>query len=65
MFGFSERRLETHLSNVVDAVVKGDKASLRQLGQEGGFVHDRIRKLVWYEMNYPPSDEPAGFARLL
>jgi hypothetical protein len=51
MFNFSEKRLEAHLSSVLEAVGKGDRGSLQQLGQKGGFVHNRIRKLVWYPLN--------------
>ena len=43
-----EAELDEHLSSVLDALAKGDKETLKQLGQRRGFFSNRIRKLVWY-----------------
>ena len=48
MPAFDQAKLETYLSNVLDAVAQGDKTTLRKFGQLDGFVNNHIRKLVWF-----------------
>ena len=45
---FDKTQVEKYLSQVLDALVKGDKVALKRLGQRDGFVDNRIRTLVWY-----------------
>jgi len=47
MCGFQQKQLELYLDNILDALVRQDKAALKRFGQQNGFVNDRIRRLVW------------------
>ena len=47
MRGFQQKQLELYLDNILDALVRQDKAALKRFGQQNGFVNDRIRRLVW------------------
>ena len=44
---FEEGRLERYLSQILDALGRGDRVSLRRFGRTDGFVNNHIRKLVW------------------
>lgn len=45
---FDKTQVDKYLSQVLDALVKGDKVALKRFGQRDGFVDNRIRTLVWY-----------------
>ena len=45
---FDKTQVEKYLSQVLDALAKGDKVALKRFGQQDGFVDNRIRTLVWY-----------------
>lgn len=46
--GLKHEQLEAYLTKVLAAVLAHDKHTLRQCGQQDGFINDRIRQLVWY-----------------
>jgi hypothetical protein len=48
MPAFDEAQVDKYFSEVLDALVKGDKVTLKRIGQRDGFVNNRIRALVWY-----------------
>ena len=48
MPAFDQAKLETYISKLLDAVLRGDRSTLRRLGQQDGFVNNNIRRLVWF-----------------
>jgi hypothetical protein len=50
MPAFDEAQLEKYLSSLLDALSKGDKAALKRFGQQNGFISNRMRKFVWYNL---------------
>lgn len=45
---FDKAQVDKYLSQVLDALVRDDKVTLKRFGQQDGFVSNRIRALVWY-----------------
>jgi hypothetical protein len=37
-----------YLTQLLDALARDDKDALRSFGRGDGFVHNSIRRLVWY-----------------
>src|SRR5271170_7703965 len=48
MPAFDEAQVDKYFSELLDALVRGDKATLKRFGRRDGFVNNRIRALVWY-----------------
>jgi len=48
MPGLKQDQLQSYVTQVLEAVVRRDKAALRLYGQRDGFINDRIRRLVWF-----------------
>jgi|SRR5277367_1144232 len=48
MPAFDQAQVDKYFSEVLEALVKGDKITLKQFGQRDGFVNNKIRAFVWY-----------------
>ena len=47
MPAFDQAQVDKYFSEVLNAIVKGDKDALKRFGQRFGFKNNKIRALVW------------------
>ena len=52
MPGLKHEQLQSYVTQVLEAVMRRDKATLRRYGQQDGFISDRIRQLVWFPSHF-------------